>query len=161
MDFEETKSKVYALVGGRGRVTRIEGGYTMANITDIFEWTYLDEGTGDRYNLCQSHYADGGLYTPDGLCRYKLVDGKLSLRTEEEIEADRAAQLAAAQRTALTAELRGTDASVLEALEGLLTATTPTDFIAALMATADKIKDTLADRAKLRAEIKALAGKED
>lgn len=161
MNFETPKSKVYALVDEHGRVTRIEGGFTMANITDISEWTNLDEGTGDRYNLCQSHYAEGGLYTADGLCRYKLVDGRLTLRTEDEIAADRAPQLAEAQRTALTAELRGTDASVLDALEGLLTATTPTDFIAALMAAAETLKDTLASRAKLRAEIKALAGKED
>lgn len=161
MNFETPKSKVYALADDLGRVTRIEGGFTMANIADISKWTLLDEGVGDRYNLCQSHYADGGLHTADGLCRYKLVDGRLTLRTDHEIAADRAPQLAEAQRTALTAELRGTDASVLEALEGLLTATTPTDFIAALVAAADKLKDTLAERAKLRAEIKALAGKED
>lgn len=161
MNFETPKSKVYALVDERGRVTRIEGGITMANIADVAEWTFLDEGVGDRFNLCQSHYAEGGLYTADGLCRYKLVDGRLTLRTEDEIAADRAPQLAEAQRTALTAELRATDASVLEALEGLLTATTPTDFIAALMAAAETLKDTLASRAKLRAEIKALAGKED
>lgn len=161
MNFEETKSKVYALVDEHGRVTRIEGGYTYGNIEDISQWTYLDEGTGDRFNLCQSHYAEGGLYTADGLCRYKLVDGQLTQRTEDDIAADRALQRAEAQRTALTAELRGTDASVLEALEGLLTATTPTDFIAALMAAAETLKDTLADRANLRAEIKALAGKED
>lgn len=91
MNFEEAKSKVYALVDELGRVMRIEGGYTMANIEDISEWTYLGEGTGDRYNLCQSHYAEGGLYTADGLCRYKLADGQLTLRTEAEIEADRAA----------------------------------------------------------------------
>lgn len=161
MNFEETKSKVYALVDEHGRVTRIEGGYTYGNIEDISQWTYLDAGTGDRFNLCQSHYAEGGLYTADGLCRYKLVDGQLTQRTEDDIAADRALQRAEAQRTALTAELRGTDASVLEALEGLLTATTPTDFIAALMAAAETLKDTLADRANLRAEIKALAGKED
>lgn len=161
MNFETPKSKVYALVDELGRVTRIEGGYTMANIENISDWTEIDEGVGDRYNLCQSHYADGGLYTEDGLCRYKLVGGQLTLRTEAEIAADRAPQLAEAQRMALAAELRGTDASVLEALEGLLSATTPTDFIAGLVAAADKLKDTLADRAKLRAEIKALAGKED
>lgn len=95
MNFETPKSKVYALADEQGRVTRIEGGYTIGNIADISEWTYLDEGTGDRYNLCQSHYAEGGLFTADDLCRYKLVDGQLALRTEAEIEADRAAVPAA------------------------------------------------------------------
>ena len=51
----------------------------------------IDEGTGDRYNLCQSHYFEGGIYTTDGIPRYKLQDGKALERTEEEIAADRAA----------------------------------------------------------------------
>lgn len=85
---EMPKSKVYALADEQGRVTRIEGGYTMGNIADLSEWVYLDEGYGDRYNLCQSHYAEGGLYTFDGLPRYKLVEGALVLRTAEELAAD-------------------------------------------------------------------------
>lgn len=89
-EFEMLKSRVYALTDAQGRVTRIEGGYTMGNIADLSEWVYLDEGEGDRYNLCQSHYAEGGLYTFDGLPRYKLVDGALVLRTAEELAADRA-----------------------------------------------------------------------
>lgn len=64
-----------------------------------------------------------------------------------------AAELAARRITELTAELRGTDTNVLEALEGLLAATTPTDFIASLMAAAEKLKDTLAARAALRERI--------
>lgn len=90
-DFKMPKSKVYALADARGRVTRIEGGYTMSNIADLSEWVCIDEGEGDRYNLCQSHYAEGGLYTFDGLPRYKLVSGALVLRTAEELAADRAA----------------------------------------------------------------------
>lgn len=85
------KSRVYALADAQGRVTRIEGGYTMGNISDLSEWVYLDEGYGDRYNLCQSNFAAGGLYTFDGLPRYKLVEGALVLRTAEELAADRAA----------------------------------------------------------------------
>lgn len=94
-EIEMPKSKVYALADEQGSVTRIEGGYTMGNIADLSEWVYLDEGYGDRYNLCQSHYAEGGLYTMDGIPRYKLVDGVLTLRTEDELAADRAAQPAA------------------------------------------------------------------
>ena len=58
---------------------------------DLAGWTYIDEGTGDKYNLCQSHYFDGGLYDVDGIPRYKLVDGAPVLRTDAEMEADRAA----------------------------------------------------------------------
>ena len=70
-------------------VTACEGGY--AEPEDLTDWKLIDEGTGDRYNLCQSHYFDGGLYTMDGIPRYKYVNSVCILRTDEEIEADRAA----------------------------------------------------------------------
>ena len=88
---EVAKSKVYVYTDGKGRITRCEGGYTIENIKDFEGWTLIDEGTGDRYNLCQSHYFEGGLYTEDGIPRYKLVDGKAQEHTEDEIAADRAA----------------------------------------------------------------------
>ena len=83
------KSKVYVLTDENGRITRIEGGYTTPE--DLTGWTEIDEGTGDRYNLCQTHYFDGCIYTADGIPRYRLEDGKPVERTEEEIAADRAA----------------------------------------------------------------------
>ena len=89
---EENKSQVYILLNGENRIIRCEGGYTMGNIRDIDEWKLIDEGTGDRYNLCQTHYFDGGLYTEDGVCRWKYENGECVLRTDEEIEADRAAR---------------------------------------------------------------------
>lgn len=88
---EEFKSKVYVYTDRKGRIARCEGGYTIGNIKDFAGWTLIDEGNGDRYNLCQSHYFEGGLYTEDGIPRYKLVDGKAQERTEDEIAADRAA----------------------------------------------------------------------
>ena len=93
---EEYKSKVYIKIDEQGRILRCEGGYTMGNIRDISEWVLIDEGMGDRYNLCQSHYFDGGLHTRDGICRWKYEDGECVLRTDAEIEADRAARPAPA-----------------------------------------------------------------
>ena len=87
-DFE--KSKVYIKIDDRNRILRCEGGYTMSNIDNIDEWIFIDEGYGDKYNLCQSHYFEGGLYTEDGIYRYKYENDIVVLRTEEEIEADRA-----------------------------------------------------------------------
>lgn len=84
-------SKVYALTDDRSRITRIDGGYTMSNITNPAEWALIDEGYGDRYNLCQSNYLPSPLYTPDGIPRWKLVNGKPVLRDDAEIEADREA----------------------------------------------------------------------
>ena len=89
-----TTSKVYIQTDTQGRILRCEGGYTTP--ADLSGWTYIDEGTGDRYNLCQAHYFAGGLYTTDGIPRYKLQDGKAVERTAEEITADRAARPAPA-----------------------------------------------------------------
>lgn len=84
-----TKSKVYIQVDSDGRILRCEGGYTTP--ADLTGWLEIDEGDGDRYNLCQSHYFDGGLYTMDGIPRYRWDGSKAILRTKEELEADRAA----------------------------------------------------------------------
>ena len=52
----------------------------------------IEEGPPcDRLNLAQTHYFEGGLYTDDGIPRYKLEDGQTAARTDEEIEEDRAA----------------------------------------------------------------------
>lgn len=90
---EIQKSKVYVLLDEKNRVLRCEGGYTMSNINDVSKWTFVDEGTGDRYNLCQSHYLDGGLYTMQGIPRYKYESGACVLQSEAEIAADRDALL--------------------------------------------------------------------
>lgn len=87
MDYEIQKSKVYIQTDAQGRVLRCEGGYTTP--ADLTGWTHIDEGYGDRYNLCQSHYFDGGLYTLDGVPRYKLADGQIVERSEDEIQEDR------------------------------------------------------------------------
>lgn len=89
MNFETSKSKVYIQTDTEGRILRCDGGYTTP--ADLTDWAEIDEGTGDRYNLCQSHYFDGGLYTMDGVPRYRWDGSAAVLRTEEELEADRAA----------------------------------------------------------------------
>ena len=85
MDFE-TKSKVYIKTDDRGRILRCEGGYTTP--VDLVGWQEIDEGTGDRYKLCQSHYFDA-LYTEQGVPRYKYEGGACVLRSDEELAADR------------------------------------------------------------------------
>ena len=85
---EEMKSKVYIQTDTEGRILRCDGGYTTPS--DLTGWLEIDEGTGDRYNLCQSHYFDGGLYTKDGVPRYSWDGSKAILRSNEELEADRA-----------------------------------------------------------------------
>lgn len=92
--FEEAKmyntSRVYIKTDDHGRVIQCEGEYTRPNNLD--GWVLIEEGPPcDRLNLAQTHYFDGGLCTDDGIPRYKLEDGHAVARTDEEIEADRAA----------------------------------------------------------------------
>ena len=81
------KSKVYVLLDEKSRVLRCEGEYSLPS--DLTGWVQIDEGYGDRFSLAQSHYLDGGLYTHDGIPRYKYEGGACVLRSEEEIAADR------------------------------------------------------------------------
>lgn len=85
---EENKSKVYALLDEQNRVLRIEGGYSMSNIDDISKWTYIDEGNGDRYNLCQNNYLPKPVREIHGVPVYEYKDGKIVERPAEDIEKD-------------------------------------------------------------------------
>ena len=98
MEFEMQKSKVYIQTDSDGRILRCEGEYTLPS--DLTDWILIEEGQPcDRLNLAQSHYFDGGLYTMDGIPRYKWDGTQAVLRTEEELEADRAARPAAPPTT--------------------------------------------------------------
>lgn len=83
----QDKSKVYALPSAEGYIISIDGGYTESNITDPGKWTLIDEGYGDKYNLCQSNYFPQSLRTDGGAWRYKLADGQVVECTQEEIAA--------------------------------------------------------------------------
>ena len=113
MDFE-TKSKVYIQTDADGRILRCEGGYTTP--ADLTGWLEIDEGNGDRYNLCQSHYFDGGMYTMDGIPRYRWDGSKVILRTDDELEADRA-ELPNPEPTNLEARVAALEADAEQAAQ--------------------------------------------
>ena len=88
MNIEIQKSRVYILLDAQNRITRIEGEYSLP--ADLTGWVLIEEGAPcDRLNLAQSHYLDGGLYTHDGLLRYKYEGGACVLRSEAELAVDR------------------------------------------------------------------------
>lgn len=133
---ENEKSKVYALPDAEGRITCIDGGYTLCNIKDIKSWVLIDEGYGDRYNLCQGNYLPGPLYDERGICRYKLVNGRPVERTQEEMDADY-----------VPPEVKPTDAeriSQLESEKKLLTAQ-----VQALSDRNDFMEDCIAEMATI------------
>ena len=89
MEFE-MKSHVYIRTDEQGRIVRCEGEYTLPS--DLDGWTLIEEGPPcDRLNLAQSHYFEGGLYTMDGIPRYRWNGSAAVLWTDEEMEEDRAA----------------------------------------------------------------------
>lgn len=88
----ENNSCVYAKMDDKQRITAIDGGYTIANIKDFSEWVLIDEGVGDKYNLCQNNYLDKPIMDERGIYRYKLIDGVPVERTADEMDADYAEQ---------------------------------------------------------------------
>ena len=115
MEFEMPKSKVYIQTDEHGRIIRCDGGYTTP--ADLTDWTELDEGTGDRYNLCQSHYFPGGLYTMDGIPRYRWDGTQAVERTNEELEKDRAPSIEIVRADKLAELSASCNAAITEGMD--------------------------------------------
>ena len=76
---------VYVQTDEQGRIIAVNSSAFVPE-----SWgTEIDSGFGDKYHHAQGNYFPGGVYTDDGIPRYKLVEGKAQERTEEEIQADR------------------------------------------------------------------------
>lgn len=89
MEQQRKPYSVYTAVDERQRITAVN---SDAFLSDLSGWTKIDEGFDSRCRLAQHNYFPKPLYTPDGIPRYKLQDGKAVERTEEEIQADREAR---------------------------------------------------------------------
>lgn len=85
---ENYVSEVYILLNENNRIIACEGGYTMSNIKNIEDWIKIDEGEGDKYNLCQSHYFDLPLMNDEGCHNYIYENGAYRETTAEEKEAE-------------------------------------------------------------------------
>ncbi|MDD3212072.1 MAG: hypothetical protein PHY64_00230 [Eubacteriales bacterium] len=77
--------KVYIKVDDLNRVIDIN---SSAFLQDTTGWTQIDEGEGDRYHHAQHNYLPKRLIDDQEHYRYKLADGIVVERTEEEIFAD-------------------------------------------------------------------------
>lgn len=82
---QEHPYKVLVRVDDAGRVTAI---HSSAFVQDTDGLVEIDFGYGDRYHHAQGNYLDGPLRDLRGICRYKLVDGKVAERTQEEMNRD-------------------------------------------------------------------------
>ena len=85
MNYEIPKSPVYIKTDESDRVIRCEGGYSISNIDNIEEWINIDEGYGDKYNLCQSHYFNKPLMNMDGTHNYIYDNNEVRESTLDEL----------------------------------------------------------------------------
>ena len=76
---------VYIRVDDAGRVVDIN---SSAFLTDTDGWMQIDRGHGDRFHHAQGNYLPGPLMDERGVYRYKLADGAVVERTQEEMDGD-------------------------------------------------------------------------
>lgn len=79
---------VYVTVRDDGAIIAINSSGFIADATG---WTKIDEGIGDRYHHAQGNYLRGPVFDERGIPRYKLVDGAVVERTQEEMDDEVAA----------------------------------------------------------------------
>ncbi len=136
---EENISKIYVKTDISGNITAIN---SFDFISDVTDWTLIDEGTGDKYHHAQNNYLDKPLTDENGIYNYKLVDGKIIERTKE----DKAPDLALANASREIAELK--------------TKLVETDYIAAKIAegsaTVEEYSEEIRKRREWRARINEL-----
>ena len=80
---------VYVQVDDDNRITAVA---SSALLTDTNGWTQIDSGYSYRHHHAQNNYLPGPLEDKRGICRYKLVNGAVAPRTQEEMDADYAAR---------------------------------------------------------------------
>ena len=76
---------VYVKVDESNRITAIN---SSEFLTDITGWTEIDSGYGDKYHHAQGNYFGKPLCDERGIFRYKLMNGVVTERTKEEMDAD-------------------------------------------------------------------------
>ena len=135
-DFSVPKYKVYVQTNDDSAIIAVN---SSAFISDTTNWTYIDEGVGDKYHHAQGNYFDIPIVDEMGSYNFKLVDGKPELRTDEE-KAPQINRYNAVMRIAiLKSQLDATDYIAAKLAEGV--------------ATKEEYADKLAEREAWRAEI--------
>lgn len=73
--------KVYIKTDGQNHVASIDSDW---NIRDIENWTYVDEGIGDKYHHAQGNYLEKPLFDMQGCHNYKYIDSVVQETTDED-----------------------------------------------------------------------------
>lgn len=91
-----------------------------AFLHDTDGWTKIDEGYGDRYHHAQGNYLEKPIIDDRGIYRYKLIEGEVVERTEDEMDADWVEPTLQPDLATQVAELRESNRQLQEALNLLL-----------------------------------------
>ena len=75
MEELEQPIKVYIKVNSNNEVIEIN---SEIFIKDLSNWTYIDEGFGDKYAHAQSQYLDKPLINEDGQFTFKYINNKIT-----------------------------------------------------------------------------------
>lgn len=76
---------VYVKVDEENRIIAIN---SSAFLSDVEGWIEIDRGSGDKYHHAQGNYLDNFLMDDRCVYRYKLEDGAVVERTQEEMDRD-------------------------------------------------------------------------
>lgn len=76
---------VYVRADEQGRITDIT---SDAFLESTQGWTAIDSGYGDAFHHAQGNYLHMPLRNERGICRYRLLGGIVTERTQEEMDAD-------------------------------------------------------------------------
>lgn len=77
--------KIYVKLNASDMIVGVDSDVFLPDATG---WAKIDEGDGDRFMHAQGNYLPKPLMDEQGRYRYKLVDGAVVERTQEELAAD-------------------------------------------------------------------------
>ena len=117
MEFENKPFGVYVKTDDADRIIAIN---SDAFLSDTDGWTLIDEGHGDRYHHAQGNYLEKPIIDDRGIYRYKLIEGEVVERTEDEMDADWVEPTPQPDLATQVAELRESNRQLQEALNLLL-----------------------------------------
>lgn len=113
---------VYVLTDTNGRITSVN---SSDFLRDADGWTEIDSGSENRHRLAQRLYFPLPIIDEEtGVLRYKLEDGKPVERSQEEMDADYAAQEDKPTTEQRLAALEEENKHLKEALDLLLSGAT-------------------------------------
>lgn len=119
--------KVFIKTNTENEIVAVNSSAFLANTEG---WIEIDSGTGDKYHHAQNNYLDKPLTDENGIYNYKLVNGAVIERTNED-KAPELAHIDAQREIAwLKAKLSETDYIAAKIAEGSATAEEYTEEIA-------------------------------